>query len=86
MTNEQPKDPIYSIRKDILGVSQTEFAALAGVEQSTVSRWESGQFEPTRAEMRKLRAAVIARGLPWDDTWFFDGPPAQTLPNDERPQ
>lgn len=66
--------PIEHIRKSILDLSQTELGVIAGTTQATVSRWESGQLEPSRAEMSRIRDAVIARGMPWNDTWFFEAP------------
>lgn len=66
--------PIEHIRKSILHLSQTELAAIAHTTQATVSRWEAGQLEPSRAEMARIRDAVTARNLPWNDGWFFDAP------------
>lgn len=76
--------PIEHIRKEILGISQAEMARIAETTQPTVSRWEAGELEPSRAEMARIRAAVITRGKPWDDLWFFEAPATQ--PDDEQPQ
>lgn len=65
--------PIEHIRKAVLDVSQVEFAAIAETTQATVSRWESGQLDPDLTELGRIRDAVKARGLPWDDRWFFEG-------------
>lgn len=67
-------NPILHVRKAVLGVSQASFAGIAGVRQSTVSRWEAGQLEPDRAELALIRQAVIDRGLEWDDSLFFAAP------------
>jgi DNA-binding transcriptional regulator YiaG len=66
---------IRHIRKAVLNVNQVEFAALAEVAQGTVSKWENSELEPSRDEMARIRAAARARGLPWDDAWFFEAPP-----------
>lgn len=63
------------IRKRVFQLTQAEFAALAGVQQSTVSRWENG-VAPSLDEMQAIRLAAAERGIAWDDSWFFDPPPA----------
>lgn len=71
------------IRRDILKVTQTEMAWLTGVRQATVSRWESGELEPSLEQMQRIRAEALRRGVPWDDRWFFDAgttDPAATSP------
>lgn len=45
---------IKKLRKKLL-LTQSEFAELLGVKLGTVSRWESGKFEPTMRVKRKLR-------------------------------
>lgn len=65
---------IAHIRKTIFGVSQIEFAAIAGTTQASVSRWESNDQEPSHSEMARIRAAAIERGIQWDDRLFFDAP------------
>lgn len=67
--------PIKHIRKKVFGASQEVFADVAGVTQATVSRWETGGFEPSRDELDRIRQAAQSRGLPWDDSWFFEAPP-----------
>jgi transcriptional regulator with XRE-family HTH domain len=61
------------IRKHVFQVTQTEFADLAGVGQASVSRWENG-VAPSLDEMQAIRRAAAARGLAWDDRWFFEVP------------
>lgn len=61
------------IRKSILGMTQVELAAVAGVSQGTVSKWEAGELEPDRVQLGLIRSAVIGRELVWDDSWFFEG-------------
>ncbi|MCK1585463.1 helix-turn-helix transcriptional regulator [Bradyrhizobium sp. 168] len=62
------------IRKDVLSLSQAELAAVAEVSQGTVSKWEAGELTPSLDEMSRIRTAAIARGVDWDDRWFFDAP------------
>lgn len=67
--------PIQFIRKNVFQAKQIEFAAIAGVGQATVSRWENGGA-PSQAEMTAIRNEAIKRGLPWQDSYFFDAPAA----------
>lgn len=62
------------IRTKVLKLEQAPFAVIAGVSQPTVSRWEAPDIknsEPNREEMDRIRNAAIARGLEWNDSWFF---------------
>lgn len=68
------------IRKDVLSLSQAEIAALVGVSQGTVSKWENGELAPSLSEMAIIRSEARSRGLEWDDRWFFD-PSPQPTPN-----
>lgn len=45
---------IKKLRKKLL-LTRNEFAELLGVTLVTVSRWESGKFEPTMRVKRQLR-------------------------------
>jgi predicted transcriptional regulator len=67
--------PIEHIRKHILKVTQAEMATIAEVTQATVSRWESGEFEPSLGELGRIRSAAKERGLIWDDSLFFETAP-----------
>lgn len=62
---------IRHIRKTVFNVSQSEFAAIAGVTQATVSRWENG-VSPSLDEMKAIRDAALSRDLAWDDSIFFE--------------
>lgn len=67
---------ILHIRKNVFGLKQREFAAVVGVQQSTVSRWEREESFPTLAEMHLIRTAARQRGKRWSDRWFFEPPQA----------
>lgn len=69
-------NPILHIRKIVLGLPQVAFAAIAGVSQATVSKWEAGELEPDRGQLARIRAHVLAAGKPWDDAWVFEAPSA----------
>ena len=62
---------IRNIRKTVFRVNQQEFALIAGVQQSTVSRWEAGETSPSLAEMSAIREAAIRQDVDWDDSLFF---------------
>lgn len=66
---------IKNIRTKVFGVTQAEFAALAGVTQASVSRWENG-VSPSLDEMKAIRSAAESRGVEWDDRFFFETPEA----------
>ncbi len=63
---------LLHIRKHILKITQAEMAAIAGVRQATVSRWESGSLSPALVQMAAVRQAAFDRGIPWSDAWFFE--------------
>lgn len=65
---------LLHIRRHIFGITQSEMAGIAGVRQCQVSRWEHGLRRPSLAELGRIRAQAAARGLPWDDRWFFELP------------
>lgn len=67
---------IIHIRKTVLNVTQGALANIAGVQQATVSRWESGDSSPDLDQLGKIRAALIERGISWNDEWFFVVPEA----------
>ena len=65
--------PIEHIRRIIFKSSQAAFADIAGTTQATVSRWETGELEPGREEMAKIREHAMLLGE-WNDRWFFEVP------------
>jgi len=74
-------NPILHIRTEVLGVTQAEFAKIAAVSQGTVSKWENGEGGPDIAELTRIREEARARGVRWEDRWFFESPPI--APEDE---
>ena len=70
---------IHHIRKNVFGVTQQEFAGIAGVQQSMVSRWENGHAAPTLEEMNRIRQCAGSRKLKrkWRDDLFFTAPDAE---------
>ena len=47
------RDKIRALR-EARGMSQTELAEALGVDQTTVSAWETGKAEPTIFNLRRL--------------------------------
>ena len=44
-------------------LTQVEFAELLGVGKTTVTRWETGQFEPTIKIKKKLYELFVEAGI-----------------------
>lgn len=60
------------IRTGVFRENQTRFAAIVGVSQATVSRWEKGEQEPTRDKLALIREEARKRRIFWSDAWFFE--------------
>lgn len=45
---------IVKFRKDILGITQEQFAKLIEVTPKSISRWERGESEPSRSVLSKI--------------------------------
>lgn len=73
-------NPLARIRKEILRITQSELAAVTGVRQATVSRWEKGELEPSREQLAAIRTYALSCGMAWDDLWFFEPRPAPSEP------
>ena len=69
-----PMTPLQHIRKKVFHLAQAEFAAVLQVNQSTISRWERGESEPSRQEMLAIRSLAESQGIEWDDQWFWQVP------------
>lgn len=63
------------IRKRALKITQTKVAEITGASQGTVSRWETGELEPSFSDLAKLRVWAAANERPLNDAWLFDGVP-----------
>jgi transcriptional regulator with XRE-family HTH domain len=68
-------NPLIRIRTQVFDASQSEMAAIAGVSQATISRWETGAGAPDLAALDRIRGEAIRRNLDWNDRWFFEAPP-----------
>lgn len=55
-------------RREALGLTQVELAALVGVSQATISGWERGEYCPARRHEAGLTRALHAVGLDLFDT------------------
>lgn len=75
VNSEEVGSPVKWIR-DLLGMSQQEFASWLDVSITTVSRWERGKTPPsfTVGQIRKLLKALEPHGLSLEN-----------LPDDMRP-
>ena len=60
MINYAQKIKEYRERKFL---TQVELAELLGVGNTTVTRWETGQFEPTMKIKKKLYQLFIEAGM-----------------------
>ena len=54
------------IRKG-LDLSQAELAQALSLHQSTISRWERGELEPSYSELVGMRRLVEDKGQKWPD-------------------
>jgi putative transcriptional regulator len=50
---------VKSIRED-LGLTQAQFGALVGVDQSTVSNWEKGETKPRGPALKMIETVRAA--------------------------
>ncbi len=59
--------------RNLLGITQVELAAAAGVDAGTILRFETGQSEPQRASLKKIQAELESRGIEFTNG---DSPPS----------
>lgn len=65
-------NPVRHLRCKVFRLTQAEMAALGGIRQATLSRYENGHREVRLSAITKWRAEAKRRRLPWDDRWFFE--------------
>lgn len=49
--------------RDLLGITQSELAAAAGVSDKTIQNFEAGKSDPYPATLEKIRAELERRGI-----------------------
>lgn len=64
------------------GLKQGEFAAAMGVQQSTVSNWETGRYEPDIETMRKI-ASFFGVSVDYLLGHTDDPAPAPSVPHEK---
>lgn len=80
-----------AIRTEVFGLDQQGFAALLGISQGTISRWEKPvqnalKLFPNYHHLEKIRKAAKKKKLPWQDAWLFGEGLKRTASNDEAPK
>jgi len=65
---------MHRLRTEVFHASQQEMARIAGVNQSTISKWESGAQIPLSTALGKIRDYAKRRYPKWQDSWLFEGP------------
>lgn len=55
--------PAYKAARAIKGITQEAAASIIGVATSTLSKWESGETEPTASQLYKMS---VMYGIPVD--------------------
>lgn len=72
--------PIEFVRRSIFKLTQSDFAAICDVRQSTVSRWETGSTFPDIQQLGKIREEARRRNINLPDNVFFDAPSMEGKP------
>lgn len=67
---------IEYVKKHTLKCTDAELAEICDVSRMAVMRWRKGVVIPHFQYIIKLRAEIVRRDLPWDDSYWFD-PPTQ---------
>lgn len=62
------------------GLSQQDFARLAGVTQATVSRWENDDFPSGECYRAVRKVGLKILGDEWDDALLFGAPDLEGPP------
>lgn len=70
---------LAAIRKEKLGITQAELAAICEVAQSTVSRWESGDDEPSLSHIGRILRYAAENSIELaSDEFFTEWSPRKT--------
>lgn len=56
--------------RNLLEMTQTEFGALAGVHQLTVTRWENGVYAPSKDNVARIRTVLGEESLAKIDAYM----------------
>lgn len=67
-------NPVRFIRRDVLGLTQAQLAAVLKVRQASVSRWEKRRRFPD-GQQSAIRTLGRQARSDWSDSWFFEAPP-----------
>ena len=59
------------IREEVFGLTRHEFAALLDINPVAVWYWERAVRSPSFDSLERIREAAMARGIKWQDRWFF---------------
>jgi transcriptional regulator with XRE-family HTH domain len=53
-----PVEPVTQEVREVLGMTQRQFARAAGIDHTYLSRYERGQVQPTRHWLRRVNRAI----------------------------
>ena len=66
--------PLRWVRKKVFGIDQNALAEIGGVSRPRVSRYETGNGDPSFEFMSRLREETRRQGKPFSGDWFFEVP------------
>jgi transcriptional regulator with XRE-family HTH domain len=68
---------VLSALRDTTGETRPEAAERLGVSETSLGRWERGEFAPKGYDLGRLYRGYLEWGADWQ--WFFDPPEVVTL-------